>query len=262
MTEFVRLTASPDRLARLVGETTLTATGSDPYYGRVLFALEPAGMTAPARSHSPSVYTSYAPSYFETYEVERSSIVVLGSGATLRWLDWLDDEHVEVVFGGDETSDVVQWVEILGSEHRVTADPLPTDVAVEDVDLGMPATFDADGRFAPDGTPAPTTVETDAATLGRLVTAADIVDGDGVPIVVADGQFRLAVSGSVMDATGTLSARSVSGPDCRNWYGTELETLTETLSGPVRLEIVPDGPLAVIQETASATRRYVLDERV
>jgi len=255
------LPGAPDRLAGLVGETTLTAEPADPYYERVLFALQAAGMTAPARSDSPSVYTSYAPGYFESYAVERAGYVVLGAVPTLRWLDWLDDDSVTVVFGGDPDEQLIQWAEIRGEDHRVRADPLPTDVAVGDLDLGMPAAFGDDGQFAPGGDPAPTTVETDAATLERLVTAADIVDGDGVPVVVEDGQFRLAVSGRVMDGTGTLSG-TVEGPDCRNWYGPELGALTRTLSGAVRLEIVPGGPMAVIQETAAATRRYVLDERV
>lgn len=262
MTEFARLAGPPERLSQLVAETTLTADPTEPYYERVLFALQDDGMTAPARSDSPSAYTSYAPDYFDDYEIDRAGYVVLGTVPTLRWLDWLDDDRVEVVFGGDPAGQLIQWAEIRGADHHVRADPLPTDVAVESVDLGMPAAFADDGRFAPGGEPAPTRVQTDAGTLERLVTAADIVDGEGVSVVVADGEFRLAVSGQVMDAEGTLAARSVEGPDCRNWYGPELGALTRTLSGPVRLEIVPDGPMAVIQETAAATRRYVLDERV
>jgi hypothetical protein len=262
MAEFARLTGAPERLARLVGETTLTGDAADPYYEQVLFALRDDGMTAPARSDAPSVYTSYGPDHFADYEVDRAGYVVLGTVPTLRWLDWLDDEEVTVVFGGDSGGQLIQWAEIRGTDHRVLADPLPTDVAVELVDLGMPAAFDDDGRFAPDGDPAPTRVETDAETLERLVSAADIVDGDGVPVVVVDGQFRLAVSGDVMDGTGTLSARSVTGPDCRNWYGPELGAISRTLDGPVTLEILPGGPLAVVQETATATRRYVLSERV
>lgn len=260
MAEFVRLTGPPERLSQLVAETTLTADSRDPYYERVLFALQDERMTAPARSESPSVFTSYGPDYFEEYEVERSAYVVLGTVPTLRWLDWLDDDRVEVVFGGDPGGQLIEWAEIRGTEHCVRADPLPTDVAIGSVDLEMPAAFDDAGRFAPGGEPAPTTVETDAATLSRLVTAAEIVDGEGVPVVVEDGQFRLAVSGKVMDGTGTLSARSVAGPDCRNWYGRELRAITRTLSGPVTLEIVPGGPLAVVQETAGAARRYVLTQ--
>jgi hypothetical protein len=262
MAVFARLTGAPERLARLVGETTLTADPGDPYYEQVLFALREEGMTAPARSDAPSVYTSYDPDYFAEYEVERAGYVVLGTVPTLRWLDWLDDEELTVVFGGDPAGQLIQWAEIRGTDHRVRADPLPTDVAVESVDLGMPAAFDDEGRFAPDGEAAPTRVETDAATLERLVTAAEIVDGEGVPVVVSDGEFRLAVAGDIMEGTGTLSARSVTGPDCRNWYGPELGAIGRTLDGSVTLEILPGGPLAVIQETATATRRYVLSERV
>jgi len=262
MTEFARLAGSPARLAQLVAETTLAPDPAKPYYERVLFAFDEDGMTAPARSDSPSVYTSYDPGYFEDYAVERPGYVVLRTRPTLRWLDWLDDASVEVVLGGDPDGQLIQWAEIRGDDHRVRADPLPTDVALEGVDLGMPAPFATDGRFAPDGEPAPTTVATDAATLERLVTAADIVAGDGVPVVVADADFRLAVSGETMDGVGTLPARSVTGPDCRNWYGPELGALTRALSGPLRLEIVPGGPMAVIQESEAVTRRYVLDERV
>jgi hypothetical protein len=262
MIEFARLAGPPDRLSQLVAETTLTADPGEPSYERVLFALQDDGMTAPARSDSPSVYTSYAPDYFADYAVDRAGYVVLGTVPTLRWLDWLDDDRVEVVFGGDPAGQLIQWAEIRGADHTIRADPLPMDVAVESVDLGMPAAFGGDGRFAPDGTSAPTRVETDAATLERLVTAAEIVDDEGVPVVVEDGQFRLAVSGQVMDASGTLSASTVDGPDCRNWYGPELSALTRTLAGPLTLEIVPGGPMAVRQESDAATRRYVLSERV
>lgn len=60
----------------------------------------------------------------------------------------------------------------------------------------------------------------------------------------------------------TLSADGVTGPDCRNWYGPELGAITRTLTGPLTLDIVPDGPLAVVQETEDVSRRYVLTERV
>lgn len=262
MAEFVRLAGTPEQMTQLVAETTLTADSNAPYYEQALFALQESGMTAPARSDSPSVYTSYGSEYFEEYEVERSGYVVLGTVPTLRWLDWLEGDRIEVVFGGDPAGQLIRWVEIRGDDHTIRAEPLPTDVAIESVDLGMPGAFTEDGRFAPRGEPAPTRVDTDAATLSRLVTAAEIVEGDGVPVVVEDGEFRLSVSGEIMDAGGTLSARSVEGPDCQNWYGPELRAITQTLSGPVRLELGPDGPLAVIRETAAAARRYVLSEQV
>lgn len=262
MAEFVRFRADPEKLAQIVGETTLSPTSTDVYYERVLFSLGPDGMRAPARSRSPAVYTAYEPAFFESYEVTRPGYVVLATVPTLRWLEWLEDESVTVVFGGDPDGNLIEWAEIRAEEQCITAEPLPTDVAVDSIDLGMPAVFDEDGRFAPDGTPAPTRVETDAATLERLVAAADIVDGDGIPVVVSDGEFRLAVSGRVMASDGTLSASSVDGPDCRNWYGPELGAITRTLAGSLALEIVPDGSMAIVQADEHAARRYTLSEQL
>lgn len=259
METVARLRAAPERLARLVRETTLSPTAGDVHHGRVLFALEDEGLSAPARSRSPAVYTSYDPAYFDSFAVEQPGHAVLETAPTLRWLDWLDDDVVTVTFSGEE-GQAIERVEIRAADHHVVADPLGTAAVVDSLDLGLPADFDEAGRFAPDGDPAPTRVETDAATLARLVEAADIVDGDGVPVVVADGELRLSVTGDAMSGSGTLPTRRVEGADCQNWYGPDLAAITRTITGCVRLELVPGGPMAVTQVDEHAERRYVLEQ--
>lgn len=263
MSELARIRAAPERLATVVRQMTIT-TGSDPFYGGLLLSVCPRGLENPAcsRRNSPSVYATYAPSFFEDHSVESETLAVLKTAPTLRWLEWFEDDVVSVVFAGDTDADMATRAEIRGAEQRVRAEPLAADVSVEDVELGLPDTFDDDGTFAPAGRPAPTRVETTADALERLVEAATTVRGTGVPLVVRDGEFRLGVSGEFMEATGRLPAEVVEGPDCENWYGDEFGAVVRTLEGPVTLQIVPDGPVAVIQERPNATRRYVLEQQV
>jgi hypothetical protein len=77
-----------------------------------------------------------------------------------------------------------------------------------------------------------------------------------VPVVVRDGEFRLSVSGAEMRGRGTLPA-TVTGPDCENRYGPDFAATARVLSGPVGLQVVPGGPLAVTARGDHASRRYV-----
>lgn len=256
MDERATLRCDTATLRRLVDEVTVTADAADPTFPVVRLSLTAGcvAATTPGLGDGPTYALEYDPDFFDAYHPPADPLVVpLATAATRRWLDWFEGDALTVRFLGDDG--VASGIELDDGEYDVQVGPLPADAVGADLDAGRPDGFD-DGRFAPGGTPASTTVETTAETLERLVDAAQIVGDEGVPVVVADGTFRLSVGGDVMDGTGTLPG-TVTGPDCANRYGAGLAAIARALRGPVTLQVVPNGPLAVSQETTTATRRYV-----
>lgn len=261
MDELATLAGPVERFRRLVRETSLAAAADAPVYRLVRLALAPTGMesTTPTGGDGPTFAAEYGPGFFDTYEGPDGPVVAaLGTEATLRWLDWFEAGTLTVRFLGDADAGVARAAELDDGEDCVEVGPLPSDAVDPDLDPGRPASF-ASGQFAPDGDPAPTRIETDGETLERVADAADIVDDDGFTVVVTDGEFHLSVSGAEMHGRGVLSA-TVTGPDCENRYGPGLASIARVLSGPLALQVVPGGPLAVVQRGDHASRRYVCQQ--
>jgi len=261
MEELATLRAPAERFERLIRETSVTSPDEPPVFRLVRLSLSADRVVAtrPTAGEGPTFEVRYADSFLSAIDVADESVfAALGTEATVRWLDWFEGESLTARFFGDGDAGVAGSVELDDGSDSVAVGPLPSEVVDPDVDAGRPTAFD-DDTFAPDGTPAPTTVETDAETLERVADAADIVDDEGFPVVVSDGEFRLAVVGDEMHARGSLPA-TVDGPDCENRYGSELATLARVLSGELTLRVVPGGPLAVVQESEDARRRYVLEQ--
>ncbi|WP_436923300.1 hypothetical protein [Halosimplex amylolyticum] len=261
MDRLATLRAPVERLRRLVRETAVAPAPDSASYRVVRLSLAREGLeaTTPTGGDGPTFAVRYDPGYLSSFDPRADRVLAaLGTEATLRWLEWFDGGTVTARLLGDEG--LVRAVELDDGSDTVEVGPLPSDVIDPDLSAGRPSSFE-DGTFAPDGHPAPTRVETDGETLARLADAADIVGDDGLPVVVRDGEFRLAVVGEEMRGRGRLEA-AVSGPDCENRYGPDLARIARVLSGPVELQIVPGGPLAVVQDHDDATRRYVLSQSV
>jgi len=261
MDELATLRAPVERFRRLVRETSIAVSAESPVYRVVRFSLSASGIeaTTPTGGDGPVFRARYDPSFCSSFDAPADPILTaLGAEPTLRWLDWFEGGDLTVRFLGDADSGVATAAELDDGTDTVEIGPLPSGVVDPDLTTGRPQSFDA-GEFSPDGDPAPTRVETDGRTLERLADAADIVADETVPVVVSDGAFRLSVVGETMHGRGTLSA-TVEGPDCENRYGQGLAAIARTLSGPVTLQVVPGGPLAVVQDHDTATRRYVLSQ--
>lgn len=262
MDELATLRAPAERFDRLVREPSLTGTVEAPVYRLVRLSLSSESLiaTTPTTGDGPAFEVRYADSFLSSVDAPDESVfAALGTEATLRWLDWFDEGTLSVQFFGDAESGVATAAELDDGTVAVEVGPLPSSVVDPDLATGRPTAFGDDGTFAPDGTPAPTAVTVAAETLERVADAADIVDDEGFPVVVSDGEFRLAVVGDEMHGRGRLPA-TVDGPDCENRYGPELGTLARVLSGEITLRIVPGGPLGVVQETPDAVRRYVFEQ--
>ncbi|WP_459194569.1 hypothetical protein [Halosimplex sp. J119] len=261
MDELATLRAPVGRLRRLVGETAVAPGPDSARYRVARLSVTRDGLeaTTPTGGDGPAFEARYDPGYFSSFDAPDGVVLAgLGTEATLRWLEWFDGGEVTVRLLGEDG--LVRAIELDDGTDIVEVGPLPSDVVDHDLSAGRPSAF-TDGVFAPDGEPAPTRVETDAETLARLAAAADIVGDDGLPVVVSDGEFRLSVVGEEMRGRGTLEA-TVSGPDCENRYGPDLAALARILSGPVELQVVPDGSVAVVADHPNATRRYVVSQSV
>lgn len=261
MDELATVRGPADLFRRFVREASLTTDPADPLFRVIRLSVTPDGFdaTAPVGGPDLPLRVRYDREAFDSFSgPETPVLAALGTGATLRWLDWFDAGELTVTFRGDAAAGVASAVELDDGDRCVEVGPLPSDAVDPDLSTGRPDAF-ADGRLVHEGDPAPVQVETTGETLSRLAAAADIVDDSGVPVVVEDGQFRLSVAGDVMHGRGELPG-TVDGPDCHNRYGEELATLARTLRGPVTLHVVPGGPLGVVQEGDAATRRYVLTQ--
>ncbi|WP_123536100.1 hypothetical protein [Halosimplex salinum] len=261
MDRLATLRGSTDDLRRLVRETSLTADVRDPFYRVVRLSVSAGGLeaTTPTGGHGPTFHARYDAAAFDSLSApDEPFLAALGTEATLRWLDWFEDGTVTATFRGDAEQRVARAIELENGDDCVEVGPLPSDTVDPDLSTGRPECFE-DRAFVHDGAPAPTRVETTGETLERLVEATDIVGSESVPVVVADEQFRLAVVGDTMRGRGALPA-TVSGPDCENRYGEGLAAIARVCSGPVTLQVVPGGPLAVVQDEADARKRYVLTQ--
>lgn len=261
MDRLATLRGQLERFRRFVRETTLTTDAGEPFYQLVRLSVTDEGIeaTTPTGGSGPTFCARYEAAFFDSFDgPDEPCLAALGTGATLRWLDWVDGGDAAVTLRGDGEDGIARTIELESGDDRVEVSPLPSDTVDPDLSTGRPDTFD-DGRFVYEGAPAPTRVETTGETLERLVDATDIVGDESIPVVVADGEFRLSVVGDLMRGEGVLPG-TAEGPDCENRYGDGLAAIARTLTGPVTLQVVPGGPLAVVQDTDDASKRYVLTQ--
>lgn len=175
----------------------------------------------------------------------------------LGWLDWVDADSVTVRFCGE--GHVVTDLVLSAGDDEIVVD-CPEDPAVlETVETDLPSRF-ADGQFlGDDGSPMPTTIETTAAELGRLVGAVDLAESEeGYPLVVRDGTLVVDVRGEISSVTAPLEA-TVDGPAVTNHYGTGFAAVVSGLEGDLCLQTGPGEPVAFVQRREHYTLRFVVE---
>jgi hypothetical protein len=204
-------------------------------------------------------YCTLAAGRFDRLDVTAPTAVdaMFDIGTFLGWLDWFDAEGVTVLFRGERT--VVTELVLTADDDEVTIDCSHDPAVLEAVETDLPERF-ADTRFlAEDGEPMPTTVETTAAELSRLVRAVDLAESeDGYPLVVRDGRLAVDVAGEKSSAVAPLSA-TVDGRAVTNHYGREFADVVAGLTGPVTLHTGPGKAVAFVQTGDSYTLRFVVD---
>ncbi|MFC7193607.1 hypothetical protein ACFQL4_01455 [Halosimplex aquaticum] len=162
MDRLATLRGPPERLRRLVRETTLTTDADDPFYPLVRLSVTGAGLEAatPTGGAEPTFCARYDAAFFDSFAgPDEPCLAALGTGATLRWLDWVDGGDLAVALLGDADEGIARAIRLEGGDDSVEISPLPSDTVDPDFSTGRPDAFE-DGRFVYEGTAAPTRVET------------------------------------------------------------------------------------------------------
>lgn len=237
-----------------------------PYFRRMLFRVGDGWVDTPAGSlaTAPAGYVTFAEAYFDDVQVYGDAPVkaVLDAKGVRQMAACIDrDEQTRIDLFGDPDCGCATELRVSAGETTIRFDELPDESFLSDVPEQMPETFD-DGRFClADGSPAPTVVETTAASLSRIVDAVEAVDGATYPLSVTEVGPELDVSRRGVSACARLPGRRVEGPSVQNRYGDAFARAVRTLEGGLRLETAPDGPLAIVSENDEYTARIVVPAR-
>ncbi len=237
-----------------------------PYFERMLFRVGDGWLDTPAGSleTAPAGYMSFSEGYFDevTLHCEGPVKALLGVTDVDQLLACLGDaDEVRFELYGDPDGRFTTEMHVRTGETVVRFDRLPDEDYLAEVPERMPETFE-DGRFHhPDGTPAPTVVETTTDALARIVDAVDAVDGSTYPLTLSGDGPVLDLVHRDVSARAQLSGRHVAGPTVRNRYGEAFAKAVRTMTGAVRLECFPHGPLAMITDGDAYTGRLVVPGR-
>jgi hypothetical protein len=220
----------------------------------------PAGSLATA----PTGYVTFAEGYFDDVRIHGDAPVkaVLDAEGITQMAACIDrDQQTRIDLFGDPECGCATELRVSAGETTIRFAELPDESFLSDVPERMPDTFEG-GRFRlADGEPAPTVVETTAASLSRIVDAVEAVDGATYPLSVTEDGPELDVSRRGVSACARLPGRRVEGPSVQNRYGEAFARAIRTLEGDLRLETAPDGPLAIVSENDEYTARIVVPAR-
>jgi len=174
----------------------------------------------------------------------------------LGWLDWVEADTVRVELIGEVA--VASELVITGDDEQVRMACIDDPALLDSVDTNLPDRFDGDQFLDETGTPMPTTVETTAGQLSRLVDAVDRAEStDGYPLVVRDSSLAIDVEGTEAHARATLDAPA-EGPAVTNDYGQAFAAVVAGLDGPVTLQTGPGEAVAFVRAGEEFTLRFVV----
>lgn len=239
---------------------------SSPYFRRMLFRVGDGWVDTPAGSlaTAPAGYMTFTEEYFGDVQVDGDAPVkvVLGAEGVTQMAACIDrGEQTRIDLFGDPDCGCATEIRVNAGETTIRFDELPDESFLADVPERMSETFDG-GRFRlEDGSPAPTVVETTAASLSRIVDAVEAVDGATYPLSVSEDGPELDVARRGVSACARLPGRRVEGPTVQNRYGEAFARAVRTLEGDLRLETAPDGPLAIVSDGEEHTARIVVPAR-
>jgi hypothetical protein len=243
--------------------TALRHTDGSPYFAETLFEFHPDRVETPAgdRTSSPASYTTFHSEYFSdiTIDGEKSVSLLLPVETFLQWVEWFGDADsmTLTLYGADQRVADAYELEAGGYSVRIRTPNAPE--RLETVSTTVTESFE-DAAFTPaDASREIRRVETDCVTLGRIADAVHVgTRGDTYPVVL-DGSslvFDIDVEGGKVRSENWSSDRVEHL--VRNQYGDGFAAVVRTLTGDVALDVVPGGPMAVIQDREYQTLRYVL----
>lgn len=228
----------------------------------IFVRLTPEYLETPASSPTASQrsFCTFAASQFDRLSAPEPVAALFPVADVLEWLEWFDNQQLRVVFAGEPGASLVGTLRLVGEDREVSIDCLQPPDLLDAVEISLPGRFDGARFLDATGDPVPTVVETTAATLETISTAAERCYSGSYPLGVEDGaiQFELSSNGTIVSAT--LPA-TVEGPGFNRQYGPGFGRIARTIQGEVTLQTGPADPLAIVSEREGQVCRYVLTEQ-
>lgn len=253
----------PETLSRAISTAALATDEDDPYT-KMFVRIDEDGIDTPASAVDAALasFCTLHPSLFEEFSVIESTGALFQIESVLQWLAYFEDEEsLTVTVVGERGAEYASAVRFESERREVVVECISAPALLEEVEITLPDRF-GDGQFCDEsGTPVPTTVETTAEELGRLVDAVSYCDGvESYPLAVREDELVFEISGERTTASGTL-AGTVDGPAFEGRYGPELARVLRAVDGQITLQTGPEHPLAITCTDPGVTYRYVLTGR-
>lgn len=260
MEELAVLECDPAVLSQAISTAALTTsdTGSET---EMFIRVDESGIDTPASAVGAGhgSFCTVSPALFDDFGVTEPTMALFQVEPILDWLAYFDTaESLTVSIRGETGAEYASQFQLRGEHQTVTLDCVNAPALLDDVEITLPDRF-ADDQFLDEaGDPVPTTVETTAAELDRLIEAAARCRGaDAYPLAGADGELFFELTGERTRASGTL-AGTVTGPDFNHEFGSEFARVVRAVEGQLTLQTGPENPLAVHHTEPGVTYRYVL----
>lgn len=174
----------------------------------------------------------------------------------LGWLEWFDAGTLTARFEGQ--AGITSTLVLQQGDTEVRIDCVDDPAVLNSVETYLPDRFEDTAFLDEDGNAMPTTVETTAAQLRRLVRAIDLADApEEYPLVIREGELRLDIEGESGSVSAPLEA-NIDGPAVTNHYGPGFERVVSGIEGPVTLQTGPGEVVAFVQDTDTYTLRFVV----
>ena len=251
------LQSDPETLRQAIGTAALAVDGHDPRT-EMFVRIRSEFVDTPASAVDAHLgsYCTFDASLFDELTMVEPTAAVLPVGAVLEWLTYFDDESLTVSVLGETGAEYASAIQFAGERQTATLDCIEPTTVLDAVETTLPDHFE-DGQYLDeDRNPLPTTAETTATELTRLVAAAERCQVDSYPLTLGEG-LQFEIRGAHSTASGTL-AGSVEGPAVSQQFGPGFARIARAIDGQVTLQTGPEGPLVVRCTDPGVTYRYVL----
>jgi hypothetical protein len=176
--------------------------------------------------------------------------------AVLSWLEWVDGDRLTARFEGQ--AGIASRLTLSSNGDEVGVACVDDPAVLDSVETYLPDRFDDTTFLDEAGTPLPTTVETTAGELSRLVDAVDLAAApEAYPLAVREGGLAVNVEGDSATVSASLDT-DVAGPDVTNRYGEGFAAVVRGIDGDVTLQTGPGEPVAFVQKGPTHTLRFVV----
>lgn len=258
--ELAVIECDPATLSRAIRTAALTTDEEEPY-SEMFVRVDSDGIDTPASAVDAPLasFCTLHPSLFEEFRVFESTAALFPIEPMLDWLAYFEEEpSLRIAVVGEAGAAYARAFRFESDRREARFACIDAPELIEDVEITLPDRF-VETQFLDDaGEPVPTTVETTAEELTRLVEAASRCQGvEQYPLSASGGELGFEISGERTTASGTL-AGTVEGPDFQHRFGHEFAQIARAMEGQVTLQTGPTHPLAARCTDPGVTYRYVL----